>query len=46
MLMFYAPNGSQWFCGGLNSENAQPICNALNAMVELMAADGSRNAEQ
>jgi len=43
MLMFNAAGGQQWFCGGLNAENARPICDALNAMLAVMEAGAPRS---
>jgi len=36
MLFFTDVEGREFFCGGLNIDNAQPICDALNAMLRLV----------
>jgi hypothetical protein len=36
MLFFTDVEGGEFFCGGLNVENAQPICDALNAILRLV----------
>jgi hypothetical protein len=36
MLFFKDVEGQVFFCGGLNVDNAQPICDALNAILRLV----------
>jgi hypothetical protein len=36
MLFFTDMEGREFFCGGLNVDNAQPVCDALNAMLRLV----------
>jgi hypothetical protein len=36
MLFFTDVEGHEFFCGGLNIDNAQPICSALNAMLRVV----------
>jgi len=36
MLFFTDVEGREFLCGGLNVDNAQPLCDALNAMLRLV----------
>lgn len=36
MLFVTDVEGREFFCGGLNIDNAQPICDVLNAMLRLV----------
>lgn len=43
MLFFTDMTGAEWFIGGINRDNAQPICDALNATLQLVEKSGDQD---